>query len=419
MTSILALALAMLPQLGQDRTAAIEVRPSRHAHALTPAPAVSQSALGVRRTILMTGYWPPSNEAVRPFSTNPAQNPGGWIGQNWEGRGYDVHAYFPEFSPPTCTSCGTGTGDLEVDYQDTSNDFWTIVNALQPIAIITFSRTNASLSWEVEMNQYNNAVWTNDFVAPLQPTPAPPDASVPAGFLRLSKLPMTEIVSNVTEANLGVNSFICMSQSAGQFVSGYMAYHGVWYQSLHDNPADPAWCIAAGHIHVGPSIPWATARRAAEVTLRTVIHHVDSVRDPSCQSVDLYCPTSAHSAGPGALLTTTGSTSLSANELRLIVTGAPAGTIGQFFYGSGTSQIPWANGWLCVPPPFARLLPLDNTNASGFLDRALDFTQTPFSNSVFAVTAGSTWNFQFAFRDALGGGANVDATNAAQIVFCP
>ncbi len=384
-----------------------------------PAPVVQTATLLPRRNILLTGYWPPSNEAVRPFSANPAQNPSGWIGQNWEGRGYDVYAYFPEFSPPTCTSCGKGTGDLEVDYQDTSNDFWPIANALQPIAIITFSRTNASLSWEVEMNQYNNATWTNDYVSPFQPTPSPPDASVPAGTLRLSKLPMVDIVNSVTEANLGLNAFICQSQSAGQFVSGFMAYHGVWYQSLHDNPADPAWCIAAGHIHVGPSIAWPTARLAAEVTLRTVIRYVDSVRDPSCHNVDLYCPTTANSAGPGALLSTTGSTSLSANELRLIVSGTPPATIGQFFYGSSTSQIAWGNGWLCVPPPFARLLPLDSASTSGFIDRALDFTQQPFSNSVFAILPGSTWNFQFAFRDPLAGGANFDSTNAVQVVFCP
>ncbi|MBL8857080.1 MAG: hypothetical protein JNL28_01065 [Planctomycetes bacterium] len=412
------IAAALAPQ--KDRTTdAAAIGPQPVALRAAAPLVVQTSALGARRTILMTGYWPPSNEAVRPFSANPAQNPGGWIGQDWEGRGYDVYAYFPEFSPPTCTSCGTGSGDFEVDYQDTSNDFWPIVNALQPIAIITFSRTNASLSWEVEQNQYNNATWTNDYVAPFQPTPAPPDASVPAGTLRLSKLPMAEIVSNVTEANLGLNSFICVSQSAGQFVSGFMAYHGVWYQSLHDNPTDPAWCIAAGHIHVGPAIPWATARKAAEVTLRTVIHYVDSVRDPACQNVDLYCPTSTHSAGPGALLTTTGSTSIAANNLRLIATGTPPGTIGQFFYGSGSSQVAWGNGLLCVPAPFARLLPLNFANANGLVDRALDFTQVPLSGSIYAVQPGSTWNFQFAFRDALGGGANFNSTNAVRIVFCP
>ncbi|MBK7874981.1 MAG: hypothetical protein IPJ77_04390 [Planctomycetes bacterium] len=238
----------------------------------------ASAAGGPRRAILLTGYWPPSNEAVRRFSPSPTQNPLGWIGSNWESRGYDVVSYFPEFSPPTCTSCGRGSGDLEVDYQDTSADFWAIVAAVKPIAIVTFSRTNASLSWEVEMNQYNNDVWTNDYVAPLQPTPTPPDASVPADFLRLTTLPAQDIVDDVTAANLGLNAFICFSQSAGAFLSGFMAYHGVWYQSLHASPLDPDWCIAAGHVHVGSGVAWPTAEAAVGVTLRTLIRHVDEVR---------------------------------------------------------------------------------------------------------------------------------------------
>jgi hypothetical protein len=400
------------PEMGQiDVSAAV--------FPAAPPPVVQTSALGPRRTILLTGYWPPSNEAVRPFSANPTQNPSGWIGSNWEGRGYDVYAYFPEFSPPTCTSCGKGTGDFEVDYQDTSADFWPIANALQPIAIITFSRTNAALSWELEQNNPNHTSWTGDFLAPTQPTPNPPDGSVAPNFIRLSKLPMAEIVSNVQGANLGLNAFICTAVHAGQFVSGYMSYHGVWYQSLHDNPSDPAWCISAGHVHVGSGIPWQTARLAAEVTLRTVIHYVDSVRDPACQNVDLYCATTANSAGPGALISTTGSTSLTANELRLIVTGTPPSTIGQFFYGSSQSQVAWGNGLLCVPAPFARLLPLDFATPAGVVDRALDFTLPPFVGTPFAVGAGSTWNFQFAFRDPASGGANFDSTNAASVVFCP
>ena len=47
--------------------------------------------------IMITGYWPPTNEMVRHFSNNPVQNPGGWVGGNWEGRGYDIYAFFPEF----------------------------------------------------------------------------------------------------------------------------------------------------------------------------------------------------------------------------------------------------------------------------------------------------------------------------------
>ena len=54
--------------------------------------------------IVLVGYWPPTNEMLRPFSTSPVQNPGGWIGQNWNGLGHDVYAFFPSFHPTAIPS---------------------------------------------------------------------------------------------------------------------------------------------------------------------------------------------------------------------------------------------------------------------------------------------------------------------------
>ena len=141
------------------------------------------------KNILVTGYWPPSNEAVRRFSADPILNPDGWIGQNWENRGYNIYAHFPTFTNPACTSCGAGMGTLMVDYQDTSTDFWPIANGLQPVGVMTFSRSNALLDWICEINQYNRASWIGDYIAPTQPTPAPPDASAPAAPPRCAEGP--------------------------------------------------------------------------------------------------------------------------------------------------------------------------------------------------------------------------------------
>jgi len=241
------------------------------------AQASAQLGGGAQRpAIMLTGYWPPSNEMLRRFSASPAQNREGWIGENWEGRGYDVYAFFPEFDPPDCFSCGQGVGDLEVDYQDTSADFWSIADSLEPIAVITFSRGFIDFSWELEMNQYNRSSWIHDFTAPTMPTPNPPDDSVPAGTLRLSALPVEDIVNAVSAADLGVDSFICFAGDGGGFLSEFVAYHGVWYQNIHDAPGDPARCIAGGHVHVGGLIDWDIARQAAEITIRTVIDYVDS-----------------------------------------------------------------------------------------------------------------------------------------------
>ena len=360
--------------------------PGGHPAAASPAP-VSASGPAVllgsgRPAILLTGYWPPSNEAVRRFSTNLAQNPLGWIGSNWEGRGYDVHAYFPEFSPPTCTSCGRGTGDLEVDYQDTTADFWTIANALEPIAIVTFSRTNADFSWEVEQNAYNFQTWTNDFTAPLQPTPTPPDASVPAQTLRTSTLPMQAIVDAVNGSGLGLNGFICTAVHSGSFLSGYIAYHGMWYQSLHSSPQDPAWCIAAGHIHVGDTIAWPTARAATELTVRTLIRRLDQVRglagevfcqgdgvDPThstgcpCGNVGVAGNGCANSANAdGANLSATGTSN--PDTLTLVGSGMPTNSACIYLQGDALEDAPFGDGVRCAGGNLIRLRTKSNVGGA-------------------------------------------------------
>lgn len=317
---------------------AAQLPPSAQLTLVKPAPA-TQAAGAANPAILLTGYWPPSNEALRRFSPSPVQNPQGWIGQNWENRGYDVYAYFPEFTPPTCSNCGKGTGDLEVDYQDTSADFWPIANALQPIAIITFSRGSINMSWEVEMNQYNRSAWISDFLAPFMPTPNPPDASVPAGTLRPSTLPVNQIVSAVAAAALGLNAFVCFSGDGGGFLSEFIAYHGVWYQSIHASPADPAWCVAAGHIHVGGNIPWATAAIAAQISLRTVIQHVDNVRAATVCQADLGF------GGPGgSSLALCGDPLQSGGNADLLLIGVPAASPILFFAGGSIGMATLGQG---------------------------------------------------------------------------
>ena len=128
--------------------------------------------------IMLTGYWPPTNDMLRRFSPNPKQNPEGWVGEDWEGRGYNIYAYFPEFPG----GLGKGEGDFEVDYQDTSADFWPIAAGIDPIAIMTFGRAEEDTDWELEWRQRNLACstggWDDDYEAPYLPTPCPPDESV-------------------------------------------------------------------------------------------------------------------------------------------------------------------------------------------------------------------------------------------------
>lgn len=242
---------------------------------------------GHTNNILITGYWPPTNNMIRQFSQSPTQNPGGWKGGNWEGRGYDLYSFFPEFP----NGLGKGEGDLEVDYQDTEADWARITAEIKPVAIITFSRGKSGSNWEIEYAQRNLQTWVNDYVAPFQPTYSPPDQSKPAGHIRYSSLPMENIRDAVNNAGLGVAASIDYTGFGGGFLSEFIAYHGVWYKETHQSISDPFRTVAAGHIHVGINTPTAAATTAAEISIRQLINHVDGlIPAPGSLSLLLVSP---------------------------------------------------------------------------------------------------------------------------------
>ncbi len=263
-----------------------------------PSPAARRGARALTRNstadggaftnnIMITGYWPPTNEMIRRFSDDPTQNPAGWVGGNWEGRGYDIYAFFPEFPGGVLAR---GVGDFEVDYQDTSNDWWPLVQQLQPVAIITFSRANTQRGWELEggHRKYDLSLWTVDYLAPTRPTPELPIASEPNNNERFSSLPMQAIVNAVDETPALVDPFIAPFDE-GRFLSNYIGYHGCWYHDLHAAPSDPAWNVAAGHIHVGQNTALPDAVSATETTLRVLIDVVNRRLGVVAAPADMNC----------------------------------------------------------------------------------------------------------------------------------
>ena len=242
---------------------------------------------GSTKNIMLTGYWPPTNSMLQPFSTNTELNPEGWAGENWEGRGYDLHAFFPQFD--SYPNDKLGFGDFSVDYQSTSSDFWRITEALHPCAIITFSLGRKDV-WVIERLQRNLAEWRDDFRAPCQPTPAPPDDSIPADSVRTSSLPIEAIEQAINDAGIPNIAAGISSDGGGKFLSEYIAYHGVWYQAIHTRESSPRRCVAAGHIHVG-KFPTLDARKAALITVRTVIETVNRILQPDGDEVGTLADT--------------------------------------------------------------------------------------------------------------------------------
>jgi hypothetical protein len=131
-----------------------------------------------------------------------------------------------------------------------------------------------------------------------------------------------------------------------------------------------------------------------------------------------YCDITPNSAGSGAEIRVAGSHSVLANDFTLITTGAIPNKVGLYFYGPSQVNIPLGNGRLCILP-VVRLNPPIITDGSGIATRAVDFTVFPAGSGPNQITTGSTWNFQYWFRDPPGGGAEFNLSNAVQVTFIP
>lgn len=243
-------------------------------------------------SIVLVGYWPPSNEMLRPFSTNPDQNPDGWVGQNWNGLGHDVHAFFPQFPPdgnPFNDSfgspgfIGSPESDFRVDYQDTSTDFWSVMDLLDPVGVLTFSWGDDDDRWEIERVEGGHAGgstapfdWIEDGNGELYPTQGSIDprswdaiSTYRDGNQLQSQLPIDNIFAATSALALG-NVFIDETGTSGNYLSGFLALHGLYY-NLHNNSN-----LAAGHIHVGSGLSVDHARSLTEVTLKETLFYINN-----------------------------------------------------------------------------------------------------------------------------------------------
>ncbi len=219
--------------------------------------------------IMVTGFWNPTGQMIRHFSTNNYLNPRGWKGENWENSGYNIYSYFP--TPDIYN------GTFEVDYQNTWDDFWTITSELNPVAIISFGA--GAGPWEIENNSRNLQYWINDENKPYQPTPSPPDDTVEAGFIRHSTLPVQVIEDEVNE-NTNIEAWVDWEGDPGRYLCEYIAYLGMWYQDIHSSKTDPNQCIVAGFIHVNSEVYVEDAMIATNITIRKTIEYLDSLNEP-------------------------------------------------------------------------------------------------------------------------------------------
>ena len=142
------------------------------------------------------------------------------------------------------------------------------------------------------------------------------------------------------------------------------------------------------------------------------------VQEECSASIATYCTTSPNSAGSGAIISSTGSGSITDNNFGIAAAGLPPNQPGIFFYGNLQTSSPFGQGTLCVSGTggVIRIKPSLVASFLGTANRNLDFTLPPFDAGAGMITAGSTWNFQYWYRDP---GFGFNLSNALSVTFCP
>jgi hypothetical protein len=136
-------------------------------------------------------------------------------------------------------------------------------------------------------------------------------------------------------------------------------------------------------------------------------------------SASNYCQATPHSFGGPASITWMGSLDLSQNTFGLKTSSLPPVTasFGMFTYGQVQTNVPFANGFLCISPfnPGIFRFRMQPLTASGNVLNSI--TVTP--HEYVAFSAGSNWNFQFWYRNPQAGGANFNLSNGLNVTFAP
>jgi len=131
-----------------------------------------------------------------------------------------------------------------------------------------------------------------------------------------------------------------------------------------------------------------------------------------------------NSTGQGAHLSASGSPSVAADDLVLLVTRMPANTVGRLYMGAGTTHVPFGDGFQCAGTGGYGLFRFPVQSAAGVGTFAFGPGIGEFADSHFTPTGhvfpGQTWHFEAWYRNPLGPcGSGFNTTNAVSVAFAP
>lgn len=127
-----------------------------------------------------------------------------------------------------------------------------------------------------------------------------------------------------------------------------------------------------------------------------------------------YCALNPNSSGQSASISATGSAVVTDQDFTLLAHGCPPGTPGIFYFGSLPTEVPFGEGFRCVTGATFRLNPPLVTSLGGNALREVDVFAPPALGNLLP---GTSWYFQFWFRDPSGGPAGFNLSNAVRVDF--
>lgn len=133
------------------------------------------------------------------------------------------------------------------------------------------------------------------------------------------------------------------------------------------------------------------------------------------------CAGTTNSSGQRAVMTYLRDLELNADLPVPSVTafGLPANVPGIFFYGSAHPPTPFGDGVLCVAQPLIRFPVVSPTSSIGLAIAVVRIDELPFSSGPGALLPGSTWTFQYWFRDTAAMGAGWNTSSTLTLTFTP
>jgi hypothetical protein len=137
---------------------------------------------------------------------------------------------------------------------------------------------------------------------------------------------------------------------------------------------------------------------------------------PLCPSPYSFCFSSPNSFDPaGAYIGWGGSQFITNNDFTLVTTGVPPNSSGLYYFGANEAFAPFGNGFRCVSSNVSRL-PVIQANVFGEAAFLLNYTVPPAAGKILP---GTTWKFQYWYRNPLGGGAGFNLSDGLSVDFCP